>query len=103
MSDQYTIGDKLEALEAWLGNIAGGNEPLHTGVTPMETVLLATKEIVEQRSRVMQLRELCKRAIEVAEHGDYRNGNTCEAGTSDEGVYYAFKAIDDITSELNRI
>lgn len=44
-----TIGDHLEALECWLGNIAGGHDELYTGETPVSIVYLAAKEIVNQR------------------------------------------------------
>lgn len=103
MSDQYTVGDNLDALESWLSNIAGGHDPLYTGETPVDIVSMAARDIVHHRKRAMDLKELCERAIEIAEHGDYRNGVTCEAGTSDEGAHGAFQAIEAIKADLEKV
>lgn len=52
MSNNADIITHLEALESWLSNIAGGDDPLYTGMSPTEIANEAGKIISQLRAEV---------------------------------------------------
>ena len=71
-----------------------------TNATKQIAALIAADRagLVEALTKALQL---CGKVIELAENGDYANGNT--AGTLDEGSVLAFKYLKELKDEYSAL